>query len=141
MRRLFTILTVLAMVASVLGRVGVAWTCEGRICSSSARSCCCAPEGVAQDKTCPKASLVAADCEGGCGCLAVVTHAPEGLRHHAFSILADDVLPAIVPDEFEAPTFVALETPQVRAIPPPDGLACRVGFECAALRAPPVSLV
>ncbi|RYG43077.1 hypothetical protein EON79_17680 [bacterium] len=141
MRRLFTILTVLAMVASVLGRVGVAWTCEGRVCSSNATDCCCAPGGVVRDKACPKASLVAADCTGGCGCQAVVTHAPDALRHHAFTAIAEDILPPIVPQMFEAPTFVALETPQVRAIPPPDGLAYRVGFECAALRAPPSLLV
>lgn len=137
---------VLAMVAGTLGRVGLSWMCEGRVCSTGAAGCCCASVKERHDDCSVTSKEPAfASCEGGCGCQAV-TIAPAGVQaiHGAKDSAAvppSDVVPATLPPIFVAQSFALLETPQVRAIPPPDAPLSSVSTEHPCLRAPPIPLV
>lgn len=141
-QRLFATLTLLAMLVGAFSRVTTAWACEGRVCSSDAARCCCASPSPARDDTCLTSSVGSAGaCPGECGCTAVLVKAPlagaSKVAQAAFPALA---APAALPEAaFLFQAYVALETPQVRPLPPPDRRSEPPCVEHASLRAPPVA--
>jgi len=86
----------------------------------------------------------ASACKGRCACTVVlqksfgagVVQASEGVHAIAPVEIASSPTPATV---FLAQAFVRLETPQLRAIPPPHRLPDPPGIEHASLRAPPAT--
>lgn len=140
-RRLLAILMMLALVAGVFGRVGAAWTCEGRVCSPDLLRCCCESAREVRDGSCVTtgAKGVPGGCAAQCGCEATVTKAadPHLFSPHAFVFAAFEDAPALPPVVFVAAHYALLPTPQVRAMPPPESLRDPAPLERASLRAPP----
>ena len=147
-RRFLAVLTSLVLLAGLFGRVGVAWMCEGRVCSSDGAACCCASPKDAKDGSCRRAAARSGFgvCKAQCGCKSVVTRAssPNSLAQSKVVLASDGEMDGVPPAPLAltvAQDFTSLESPQLRAIPPPDGLPEPPCVEHASPRAPPFATV
>ncbi|MBC8137068.1 MAG: hypothetical protein H8F28_14405 [Fibrella sp.] len=125
-----SLLAVALFLPTAFGRSSVVWFCEGRICTTSALSCCCeAPFG--KDTNCvtqPNRSVDDSSlCAAQCGCESVIIAD------------ADPNTPPLTPSPILFPDFVSV--PVLAPLPTPaTGFAYRVPL-FAGTRAPPLSKV
>ena len=141
-RQVFGILVLLAFLASVAGRATTVWTCEGKVCSVDLARCCCALPFSTRDDACiAPACEPSSICPGKCYCEPVFTPDVVTVADHApKSDPGASVLVTIRVTEVACvarQAFVASETPQIKAIPPPDRLPDPPCVACPSLRAPP----
>lgn len=140
-RLLAAILLTLALLAGALGRAQAAWVCEGRVCSAGL-VCCCVSAKEIQDPDCAGVAELSSDCAGKCGCVAVDAADSAGNwatvgKSFSVAVPAWDDVPAVLPLPPVVRAFVSLETPQVKALPPPTLRRCQPLARHASLRAPP----